>query len=94
MAVKTWGAFAAGVAVGWIGRSVLGSTREAMVKALVVSHGIRERAKRIFAEQVEWLEDTFAEGRARHEAARHAAQVEPHVPPAVADVAKKRGQAA
>jgi hypothetical protein len=70
MAAKTTAAFLAGVAVGWVGRSLLGSTREAMVQGLVVAHEIREGLRRAIAERAEWLEDMFAEGRARYEARR------------------------
>jgi hypothetical protein len=95
MAAKTWGAFAAGVVVGWVGRSVLGSTRELVVRAVVLSHGVRERIRRVVAEQIEWVEDTFAEGRARHEAGRGEAHAEePPATPTVADVSEKRGRAA
>lgn len=68
MALKTFGAFAAGVVVGWTGRSVFGSTRELMVEALVTAHQLQGRAKRLLAERFEWAEDMFAEGRARYEA--------------------------
>jgi len=94
MAAKTVGAFAAGVVVGWIGRSVLGSTREAVVQVLVLSQRVRDGLKRVVAEQVEWLEDTFAEGRARHEASRVDVPMQTEVPPQVVEVKKKRGQAA
>ncbi len=68
MALRAWGAFAAGVTVGWGARSVLGSGRELLVQSVVTLHELRERATRVAAEQVEWVEDTFAEGRARYEA--------------------------
>jgi hypothetical protein len=67
VALKTFGAFAAGVVVGWTGRSVFGSTRELMVQALVAAHYLERQAKRIVAERFEWAEDMFAEGRARYE---------------------------
>jgi hypothetical protein len=70
MAARTFGAFAAGVAVGWVGRSVLGSGRELVVRSVVVGHRVRERMTRTFAEQAEWLEDMFAEGRSRYESTR------------------------
>ncbi len=68
MALRAWGAFAAGVTVGWGARSVLGSGRELLVRSVVTLHDLRERVNRVAAEQVEWVEDTFAEGRARYEA--------------------------
>lgn len=70
MALRVWGAFAAGVTVGWGARSVLGSGRELLVRSVVTLHEVRERVSRVAAEQVEWVEDTFAEGRARYEARR------------------------
>jgi hypothetical protein len=68
VALKTFGAFAAGVVVGWTGRSVFGSTRELMVQAFVAAHYLEGQAKRIVAERFEWAEDMFAEGRARYRA--------------------------
>jgi hypothetical protein len=70
MAFQTVGAFLAGVVVGWTGRSVMGSTREALVQTIILGHRVREGARRVIAEQVEWAEDMFAEGRARYEARR------------------------
>jgi hypothetical protein len=67
MALKAFGAFAAGVVVGWTGRTVFGSTRELMVQALVTAHEVQGHAKRLLAERFEWAEDMFAEGRARYE---------------------------
>jgi hypothetical protein len=102
VALKTFGAFAAGVVVGWTGRSVFGSTRELMVQALVVAHHLQSQAKRILAERFEWAEDMFAEGRARYETdARHGeggqAGPSPHSDPhreESVDVAATRGRAA
>jgi hypothetical protein len=70
MALRTFGAFVAGVGVGWVARSTIGSSREALVRAIVVAHRVREGARRVLAEQVEWAEDMFAEGRARYEMLR------------------------
>jgi hypothetical protein len=70
MAARTVGAFAAGVAVGWVGRSVLGSGRELFVRAVVLAYQLRERVAQVAAEQVEWVEDSFAEGRARYASRR------------------------
>jgi len=110
MAAATVSAFLAGVVVGWVGRSAAGSSREALVEAIVATHAIRERAKRVVAEQVEWVEDLFAEGRARFEARHEAAShIDHDTPPEVVDLRsagsseardrtenqkKKRGQAA
>jgi hypothetical protein len=94
MALQTTFAFAAGVVVGWVGRSALGSSREALVRALALSHGARERVKRALAEQREWVEDLVAEGRARYEQQRGETVIEHDVPPKVVDVRKRRGRAA
>ena len=53
MALSTVAAFAAGFVTGWVGRSVAGSTREAIVQTLVVAHRVRDGARRI-------VEDTLA----------------------------------
>jgi hypothetical protein len=80
-------AFAAGVVAGWTGRAVLGSSREALVKALVAGHGVREQVKRLVAEQSEWIEDMFAEGRARYEEQqREAVEIESSAPPRVVEL--------
>jgi hypothetical protein len=97
MALKAFGAFTAGVVVGWTGRSVFGSTRELMVQALVTAHELQGHAKRLLAERFEWAEDMFAEGRARYEAqvgrdplfARSDERVDDEV-----EVASSRGRAA
>src|SRR5438128_651658 len=74
MAVRASLAFGAGVVTGWTARAALGSTREALVRAVVLAHGVRERLQRTFAEQSEWVEDMLAEGRARAEAGRDRAR--------------------
>lgn len=80
-------AFAAGVVAGWTGRAALGSTREALVKSLVASHGVRDRVKRLVAEQSEWIEDMFAEGRARFEEQQAVeVEIESHAPPRVVEL--------
>jgi hypothetical protein len=82
-------AFAAGVVAGWTGRAALGSSREALVKALVAGHGVREQVKRLVAEQSEWIEDMFAEGRARYDEQQRDGmemEIEPSVPPRVVEL--------
>jgi len=74
MALEGLGAFAAGVAVGWAGRSLAGSTREALVRAIVAGHQVKNDLRRAVAERVEWIEDLVAEGRIRYEESVH------HVP--------------
>ena len=83
MALRTFGAFVAGVGVGWVARSTVGSTREALVQVLVVGHRLREQVRRVLAEQVEWAEDMFAEGRARYELERDQVPLDDEVPPHV-----------
>jgi hypothetical protein len=67
MALEGLGAFAAGVAVGWAGRSMAGSTREALVRIVVAGHLVKNDLRRAIAERVEWIEDLMAEGRIRYE---------------------------
>jgi hypothetical protein len=67
MALVGLRAFAAGVAVGWAGRSVAGSTREALVRAVVAGHQVRNDLRRAVVERLEWIEDLMAEGRIRYE---------------------------
>ena len=93
MAFTTVAAFAAGFATGWVGRSVAGSTREALVQALVAAHRVRDGARRIVAEQVEWAEDLLAEGRARYDQLREATPIDDEIPPQVVGI-EKRGRAA
>jgi hypothetical protein len=93
MALSTIVAFGAGFATGWVGRSVAGSTREALVQALVVAHKVRDGVRRLVAEQVEWAEDLMAEGRARYEQLREASPIDVEVPPAVVGI-EARGRAA
>jgi len=89
MALSTVAAFAAGFATGWIGRSVAGSTREAIVQTLVAAQRVRDGARRIVAEQVEWAEDLLAEGRARYEQLSQAAPIDDDVPPQVLEMRKR-----
>ncbi|HEY8090043.1 MAG TPA: hypothetical protein VIF09_19410 [Polyangiaceae bacterium] len=93
MALTHMVAFAAGFASGWVGRSVAGSTREAMVQALVVAHKVRNGVRRIVAEQVEWAEDLLAEGRARYEQLSEVSPIDVEVPPQVVGI-ERRGRAA
>ena len=62
---RTFGAFAAGVVVGWVGRGVIGSERELLVRTVALAQTIRDRVTRVTAEQVEWWQDLVAEARAR-----------------------------
>jgi hypothetical protein len=83
MALKTVGVFASGFAAGWIARSVVGSTREAAISALVIVDGLRHEVTRVVAEQVERIQDFFAEGRAHYEAQRTHSPVDDASPPRV-----------
>jgi hypothetical protein len=94
MALRTLSAFVAGMGVGWVARSTVGSSREAMVQALVIGHKLRDGARRLVAEQVEWAEDMFAEGRARYELQRDHVPLDDEAPPQVLRPIKKPGQAA
>jgi hypothetical protein len=89
MALSTVAAFVAGFATGWVGRSVTGSTREALVQSLVAAHKVRDGARRIVAEQVEWAEDLMAEGRARYDQLREAPAMDDEVPPRVLELTKR-----
>ena len=62
---RTMGAFSAGVVVGWVGRGVIGSERELLVRTLGLAQLVKARVSRIAAEQVEWWEDLVAEARTR-----------------------------
>ena len=84
MALRTTAAFFAGVASGWVARSALGSSREAVVTVVVAAHRGRERVKRVVAQNAEWLDDLFAEGRARYDASRDMPAVDHDTPPHVA----------
>jgi hypothetical protein len=68
--LRTMGAFAAGVVVGWVGRGVLGSERELLVRSIGLAHVIRGHVTRLAAEQVEWWQDLVAEAKARVEVQR------------------------
>ncbi len=63
--IRTMGAFAAGVAVGWVGRGVIGSERELLVRTIALAQSVKLRVTRAAAEQLEWWEDLVAEARAR-----------------------------
>lgn len=83
MRMRSLGIFAAGFATGWIGRSTVGSTREATVRLLVAFEGLRTGAHRIFVEQLERIEDAFAEGRARYDEIHAVPPIDDDAPPFV-----------
>jgi hypothetical protein len=71
--LRTIGAFASGVVVGWVARGVVGSERELLLRSIVLAQRINDRVRRLAAEQVEWWQDLVAEARARIEIDRQAA---------------------
>lgn len=73
--------YLAGVATGWALRSAVGSARGLIVSAVAIGLDAAERAKRVFAQEREFLEDLVAEGRARFETTRAANAPAPHEPP-------------
>jgi len=73
-------AFAAGVAVGWIGRSAAGSTREALVKVIVEGHRAAHDLRRTVGEHAEWIEDLMAEGRIRYQESEQSAPADDEAP--------------
>ena len=73
--------YLAGVATGWALRSAVGSARGLIVSAVSIGLDAADRAKRVLAQEREFLEDLVAEGRARFEAARAATVPTPHDPP-------------
>jgi hypothetical protein len=57
-------AFTAGVAVGWISRSTVDSSHDAVVKLVSLGYAAAARARRILALERELLDDLIAEARA------------------------------
>ncbi len=58
-------AFGAGFVSGWLARSAVGSTREAIVRGLTLAMKLRDRMRRAAADQMEWWEDMVAEADSR-----------------------------
>jgi hypothetical protein len=83
MAVRTTAAFLTGLATGWVMRSALGSSRDVLVRGIVATHHGRAQVRRLIAERIEWLDDLFAEGRARYEEAAETAPLDDKAPPHV-----------
>ena len=61
-------AYVAGVATGWAMRSAFGSLRGLTVSAVQAGFEIADRTRRFVAVEKEFVEDLFAEARARYEA--------------------------
>jgi hypothetical protein len=72
--LRTIGAFASGVVVGWVARGVIGSERELLLRSIVVAQSLNDRVRRLAAEQMEWWQDLMAEARSRIDVQREAAQ--------------------
>lgn len=85
--LRTMAAFSAGVVVGWVGRGVLGSEREVLVRAIGAAHVARRGLTRLAAEQVEWWQDLVAEAKARVELQRKASHPDENTTPTVVRVA-------
>jgi len=83
MAMRTVGAFVSGFAAGWIARSAVGSTREVAISALLGIDGLRHEVIRVVAEQIERIQDLFAEGLTRHDSERVSGAVDEASPPRV-----------
>jgi hypothetical protein len=62
-----------GFTSGWIARSTVDSSREAVVKLVALGYEAVARARRIFALERERLDDLAAEARARVEEVEHVA---------------------
>ena len=62
------GTFVAGFASGWIARSTVDSSRDAVVKVVASYFGVVERLRRVVAMEREHIEDLVAEGRTTFEA--------------------------
>ena len=58
-------AFGAGFVSGWLPRSAVGSTREPIVRGLSLAMKLRDRMRRVAADQMEWWEDMVAEADSR-----------------------------
>jgi hypothetical protein len=72
--LRTVSAFSAGVVVGWVGRGVIGSERELLIRTIGVAQLVKTKVSQIAAEQVEWWEDLVAEAKARIDLRREALQ--------------------
>lgn len=90
MALETSATFLSGVVTGWLLRSVMGSSREAVVRVVVGAHRGHDKMKRSIAHNAEWLDDLIAEGRARYHAARGEV-LDDAAPPTVVAAAAENG---
>lgn len=83
MGMRVVGAFAAGVALGWLVRSTVRTSGDGLVSLFVATDRMREDLRRFFAEQRERIEDAFAEGRAQCESVRPEAVVDDDAAPVI-----------
>jgi hypothetical protein len=81
--MRVVGAFAAGIALGWLARSTVRTSSDGLVSLLVATDRFREDLRRFFAEQRERIEDAFAEGRAERESVRPEALVDDDAAPVI-----------
>jgi hypothetical protein len=58
--------FVTGFAAGWIVRSTVDSSREAVVRMIALGLDSAQRARRLVALEREWLDDLVAEAKARN----------------------------
>ena len=63
--MKTAASFAAGFATGWVVRSTVDSSHEAVVRLVALCYDAIERGRRIVALERERVDDLVAEARAR-----------------------------
>ena len=66
MPLVSVGAFLAGVATGWTGRSLMDPTREGLVRVIITGFRLRDEVRRATAQYAEFMEDLVAEGRSRY----------------------------
>jgi hypothetical protein len=81
--MRTFGVFAAGIALGWLARSTIGASADGMARLFVATDRLREDLRRFFAEQRERIEDAFAEGRAACESVGPEAVIDDDTAPVV-----------
>ena len=77
------GAFAAGIALGWLVRSTVRTSGDGLVSLIVATDHLRGDLRRFFAEQRERIEDAFAEGRAECESVRPEVLVDDDTAPVI-----------
>ena len=71
MALFVMGAFATGVAAGWLVRGSASSARDALVNLVAASQHARDHISRILGQAIEWSEDLIAEGTVHYERTKY-----------------------